>query len=39
MDEIFVPVSLTQWVKTMHNICKVWGSNPGHHRKTDEIFK
>jgi len=28
-----VPVSLTQLVRTMHNICKVWGSNPGHHKK------
>jgi len=26
-------VSLTQLVKTMHNICKVWGSNPDHHQK------
>jgi hypothetical protein len=20
-------------VRTMHKICKVWGSNPGHHQK------
>jgi len=29
----FVLVSLTQLVWTMHNICKVRGSNPGHHKK------
>jgi len=26
-------VSLAQLVGTMHNICKVRGSNPGHHQK------
>jgi hypothetical protein len=26
-------------VGTMHNICKVWGSNPGHHQKTNRHFK
>jgi len=28
-----VLVSLAQLVRTMHNICKVRGSNPGHHQK------
>ena len=28
-----VLVSLTQLVRTMHNICKVRGSNIGHHKK------
>jgi hypothetical protein len=28
-----VLVSLTQLVWTMHNICKVWGSSPDHHKK------
>jgi len=26
-------MNLPQLVKTMHNICKVWGSNPRHHQK------
>jgi len=29
----WIPMSLTQLVGIMHNICKVWGSNPGHHKK------
>jgi hypothetical protein len=29
----FVLVSLAQLVWTMHKICKVWGSNLGHHQK------
>jgi len=29
----FVPVSLAQLVRTMHNICKIWGSNSKHHKK------
>jgi len=33
-----VIVSLTQLVRTMHNICKVWGSNPIHHKKAIIIF-
>ena len=28
-----VLVSLAQLVRTMHNICKVWGSNLDHHKK------
>ena len=28
-----VLVSITQLVWTMHNICKVRGSNPDHHQK------
>jgi len=28
-----VHVSLTQLIRTMHNICKVWGSNPEHQKK------
>ncbi|AES79901.1 hypothetical protein MTR_7g074470 [Medicago truncatula] len=32
-DNVFVLVSLAQLVRTMHNICKVRGSNPDHHRK------
>jgi len=31
-------VSLTQLVRTMHNICNVWGSNRGHHQKKIIIF-
>ena len=27
------PVRIAQLIRTMHNICKVWGSNPGHHKK------
>ena len=30
---IIVLVSLTQLTQTMHNICKVWGSNFNHHKK------
>ena len=30
---VVVLVSLTQWVGTMHNICKVWGLKPDHHKK------
>jgi len=30
---IKVSVSLAQLVRTMHNICKVRDSNPGHHQK------
>ena len=30
---IVVLVNLTQLVRTMHNICKVWGSNLSHHKK------
>jgi hypothetical protein len=33
-----VLVSLTQLVWTMHKICKVWGSNPGHHKKKSCIL-
>jgi len=29
----FVSANLAQLVRTMHNICKVWGSNPGHYQK------
>jgi len=32
-------MSLAQLVWTMHNICKVRGSNPGHHqRQVNKIF-
>ena len=31
MNEIII--NLTQLVWTTHNICKIWGSNPGHHKK------
>ena len=34
---INVLVSLAQLVWTMHNICKVRGSNPGHHKKIKVI--
>lgn len=30
---MYVPVSLTQLVGIMNNICKVWGSNPSHKIK------
>ena len=32
-------MSLAQLVETMHKICKVWGSNPGHHKKKKLHFK
>jgi hypothetical protein len=32
-QKVVVPVSLAQLVRTMHNICKVRGSNPGHQKK------
>ena len=32
---LVVLVSLAQLVWTMHNICKVQGSNPEHHKKKD----
>jgi hypothetical protein len=35
-------MSLAQLVRTMHNIWKVRGSNPGHHKKkkkTDQRLK
>jgi hypothetical protein len=40
-DFIFVLVSIAQLVWTMHNICKVRGSNLGHHQKkeTSYLFK
>ena len=28
-----VLVNIAQFIWTMHNICKVWGSNLGHHKK------
>ena len=31
-----VLVSLAQLVWIMHNICKVCGSNPNHHKKKNE---
>jgi len=31
--DLDVLVSLAQLVWTMHNICKVRGSNPDHHQK------
>jgi len=38
---VIVLVSLAQLERTMHNICKVWDSNPGHHKKKEllVIFK
>ena len=30
---IYTPRELSSVGRTMHNICKVWGSNPGHHKK------
>jgi len=32
-------VSLAQLVWTMHKICKVRGSNPGHHQKKKKVAK
>jgi len=32
-----VPVNLTRLVRTMHNICKVQGTNIGHHKKKIDI--
>jgi len=32
-SQIEIPVNLAQLIGIMHNICKVWGSNPGHHKK------
>jgi len=29
----FVLVMIVQLLWTMYKICKVWGSNPGHHKK------
>jgi len=34
----FVPVNLAQLIRTMHNICKVRGSNPRHHQKGTTFF-
>jgi len=40
LDIIFkVLVSLPQLVGRMHNICKVRGSNHGHHKKRYYILK
>ena len=33
-----IPLSLAQLVWIMHNICKVWGSNPEHHQKKSLIY-
>ena len=32
-------ISLTHLEKTMHNICEVRGSNPGHHQKKEHAIK
>ena len=32
-----VPMSLAQLVKTMHNICKIWGLNPEHKKKKKNL--
>jgi len=34
-----VPMSLTQLVRTMHNICKVRDLNPDHHKKKEMYEK
>jgi len=38
MYTLFVLVSLAQLVWTMHNVCKVQCSNPGHHYKIKNIY-
>ena len=38
-DPSFVHVNLTQLVSTIHNICKVRGSNPGPKKKDDPPFQ
>ena len=35
----FVLVSLVKLVKTMHNLCKVRGSNPGHEKNNSSLSK
>jgi len=32
-------VSLAQLIRTVHNICKVWSSNPEHHKKKDFLLR
>ena len=38
IKKLFVHVSLAQLVWTMHKICKVRDSNPGHHKKINDNF-
>jgi hypothetical protein len=38
MRNISVLVSLARLVWTMHKVCKVRGSNPGHHQKRWETY-
>jgi len=35
---IFILINLTQLVEIMHNIFKVQGSNPDHHKKIGIFF-
>jgi len=35
---LYVLISSAQLVRTMHHICKVRDSNPGHHKKKVNVY-
>lgn len=35
---LFISVSLAQLIRTIHHICNVWSSNPGHYKNKIHVF-